>query len=283
MNEKYSVDEVERSSAEPRFDKRNQASNRKKVEKKLSKILFLRLGIIMKRYIVSLHVICLSTFIHALAPIRATSQRNINIKIDYSLSASSEPRREVSVPKMAIVFGRPGAGKTTIANEAIPLFPDYIGTVIGFDLDVYVPQWMKDNFAKGIYPTGEQRQEFAVGACDQIERQLDEQRPTACVVSFSFVNADLRNVFRSRFPNAIWALVSTTEEEAKQRIAQREGHFYKGTPTEGQEKDHEEASNSDLSEWDFAPVEFPHVILPGIDSIKVNAQRVADLLNQEIP
>ena len=40
MNEKYSVDEVERSSAEPRFDKRNQASNRKKVGKKIVKNTF---------------------------------------------------------------------------------------------------------------------------------------------------------------------------------------------------------------------------------------------------
>lgn len=183
---------------------------------------------------------------------------------------------------MAIVFGRPGAGKTTIANEVIPLFSEENGSVIGIDLDVYVPQWMKDNFVKGIYPTEEQRQEFAVGACDQIEIQLDEQRPTACVVSFSFVNADLRNVFRSRFPHAIWALVSTTEEEAKQRIAQREGHFYKGTPSKLLKEDHDKVSRSDLSEWDFAPVTFPHVILPGIDSIQNNAQRVSDLLNAEI-
>ena len=58
--------------------------------------------------------------------------------------------------KILIIFGRPGAGKSTIAavsyaklledkrreNEAICTY---------LDLDDCVPQWMKDNFSKGLY------------------------------------------------------------------------------------------------------------------------------------
>ena len=51
-------------------------------------------------------------------------------------------------PPIWIIFGRPGAGKTTIANVVV----DRLGSVetLALDLDVCVPQWMRDNFAKGV-------------------------------------------------------------------------------------------------------------------------------------
>jgi gluconate kinase len=109
------------------------------------------------------------------------------------------------------------------------------------------------------------------------------------IVSFSFVNTDLRTVFRQRFPHANWVLINTTETEAQRRIEQRQGHFYKGkqqqhvqvepndpiqyettkttmkdmtTGTKQQNDDHDN-NNSD---WEFAPVTFDHVVLPGTDS-----------------
>lgn len=180
-------------------------------------------------------------------------------------------------PSMIIVFGRPGAGKTTVAVKAAEQ-----ASCQSLDLDVCVPQWMRDNFAQGMYPTLPQRVAFAQDACDYVEKE----RCPKTIVSFSFVNTDLRNVFRERFPLAVWALVDTTEEDAVLRIAQREGHFYKGDNNNNNniQKDDlndstEQKQEQDNSDWDFAPVTFAHVLLPGGDSIEENAQRVVDLLN----
>jgi gluconate kinase len=165
---------------------------------------------------------------------------------------------------MVIVFGRPGAGKTTVAEQAFQSIQTIMGqtsssssshySCCAIDLDVCVPQWMRDNFAQGIYPTLAERLEFAELACDYVLQQqlsqlhqakddvptssMDEATRTTVVpetttktitiISFSFVNTDLRNVFRQRFPHAKWVLMDTTEMEAQRRIEQRQGHFYKG-------------------------------------------------------
>ncbi len=52
---------------------------------------------------------------------------------------------------MVVVFGKPGAGKTTISNAAVQKIGDHCGSKICLllDLDVVIPDWMKDNFAKG--------------------------------------------------------------------------------------------------------------------------------------
>ena len=236
-------------------------------------------------------------------------------------------------PKI-VVFGRPGAGKTTIANAAIDLVLDDTNNdnsegdkpkIVGLDLDVCVPQWMKDNFAKGIYPTLAERQDFAVTCCDYVEAELigqvtgtkattpaamgentksetqknNEQYPAsstaAAIISFSFVNTDLREVFRSRFPDAIWVLVDTSEEQANIRIQTRKDHFYKGEqPQKKQDEEEEEQKieqdenrvdeniDVDNSEWKFAPVTFSHTILDGSESIDVNAKKVADIVSFEI-
>ena len=73
-----------------------------------------------------------------------------------------------------IVFGRPGAGKTTVANAAVEKLQtsnDNI-TCLGLDLDVCVPQWMRDNFANGIYPTLEERNRFANECCQYVTHEL---------------------------------------------------------------------------------------------------------------
>eukprot|EP00814_Leptocylindrus_danicus_P005689 CAMPEP_0116047302 /NCGR_PEP_ID=MMETSP0321-20121206/28791_1 /TAXON_ID=163516 /ORGANISM="Leptocylindrus danicus var. danicus, Strain B650" /LENGTH=81 /DNA_ID=CAMNT_0003529117 /DNA_START=190 /DNA_END=435 /DNA_ORIENTATION=+ len=69
---------------------------------------------------------------------------------------------EQNVP-IVVVFGRPGAGKTTIAEAADKLLKDKhnVEEIITLDLDVCIPQWMKDNFTNGIYPTLAQRDQFA--------------------------------------------------------------------------------------------------------------------------
>ena len=198
---------------------------------------------------------------------------------------------------MVVVFGRPGAGKTTISNAAFEKIQNNktkSNPCILLDLDVCVPSWMKDNFAKGIYPTLEQRKEFALSACDYVDEEINKMRlkcndgsEMLILVSFSFVNTDLRDHFRSRFPHAKWALVDVNDFIAQERIDSREGHFYKGDPsakkkeikqdslkTEGKEP----TKTSDNSEWNFAPVDFNHTTLDGLASIEENSDHVMKIL-----
>jgi hypothetical protein len=157
---------------------------------------------------------------------------------------------------------------------------------LGLDLDVRIPQWMKDNFAKGIYPTLQQRIDIAKVFCDYVEEKCQEEkeRTDSTLVSFSFVNTDLRDVFRERFPHAEWVLVDTSEEEANYRISQREGHFYVGKTSGEKDTEQEESKEDDQenSEWDFAPVEYPHDILNGDDPVETNAKLVSDIVKRSV-
>ena len=163
-----------------------------------------------------------------------------------------------------IIFGRPGAGKSTIA-EGLVAHPD--ADAYNVDLDVCVPQWMRDNFAKGVYPTLEERRAFAADAADHVLTASERQGDARCVVSFSFVNVDLRDSFRERFPEATWALVDATDALAGERIAQRDGHFYNPPPTSG-------------DEWRFAPVAFDHLVLHATRPVDENVARLLPLVRR---
>ena len=163
-----------------------------------------------------------------------------------------------------IMFGRPGAGKSTIA-ERLVAHPDADGAY-NVDLDVCVPQWMRDNFAKGIYPTLAERQTFASDAAEYVRTESDG-KDTVCVVSFSFVNDDLRDSFRTRFPGATWALVDASDALAGERISQRDGHFYDPPPAKG-------------DEWLFAPVDFGHLVLDATRPVDENVERLLPLVRR---
>lgn len=201
-----------------------------------------------------------------------------------------------------VIFGKPGAGKSTLADAAIARAKAAgIDRTLALDLDVCVPQWMRTNFANGIYPSLQQRKEFALSACDYVDSKLNSAASTAAIISFSFVNTDLRDVFRERFPHARWALMDVTDEVAKERIDAREGHFYKGAPPGGDSSDVEqnfvegeagceaysssddnnpdEADVNDNSEWKFAPVNFSHTKLDGNEDVEVNAAKVLSILH----
>ena len=179
-------------------------------------------------------------------------------------------------------------GKTTIADKALDLIENNKNEdcirCLGIDLDVCIPQWMKDNFAKGIYPTLQQRIDIAKVFCDYVEQKCQDEKDTAdaTLVSFSFVNTDLRDVFRERFPQAWWVLVDTSEDEANRRISQRAGHFYVGK-TSGEKEAHEESvEDKENSEWDFAPVDYPHDILDGNNSVESNAKIVSEIVRKAV-
>jgi len=194
---------------------------------------------------------------------------------------------------MIVIFGRPGAGKTTLSNHVVKIIAAYKKKVLALDLDVCVPQWMRDNFSNGIYPNLEQRQEFASSACDFVAaklKQIDDVI-SSVIVSFSFVNTDLRDAFRERFPDAIWVLMDVTDEIAKERIDAREGHFYKGAPALSNDEkknrispsEQEETklydNNEDNSAWNFAPVTFAHINLNGRKQVDDNARHLLANVN----
>lgn len=191
--------------------------------------------------------------------------------------------------------------QTTVANEAFGVVSSELKSrndkdieCVALDLDVCVTQLMRDNFGKGIYPTLEERKVFALDACDYVEKQLaeiceqQEEGPDSicAIISFSFVNTDLRDIFRERFPSAEWILIDTSEEECTKRINEREGHFYKGEinmdDTASETSDEAlETDEKDNSEWKFAPVDFPHVILDGFNSVEDNAKKIVEKILQD--
>ena len=162
-----------------------------------------------------------------------------------------------------IIFGRPGAGKSTIAEQLIA-HPD--ANAYNVDLDVCVPRWMRDNFAKGVYPTLVERQAFASDAADYVVT-ASAGKDAVCVVSFSFVNTDLRDSFRARFPEATWALVDASDALAGERIASRDGHFYNPPPAKG-------------DEWLFAPVAFDHLVLDATSPVEENVSKLLPLVRR---
>ncbi|KAG7359323.1 hypothetical protein IV203_015912 [Nitzschia inconspicua] len=258
-----------------------------------------------------------------------------------SSTSTVEGDHEYPLYRMLVIFGRPGAGKTTIANQVVERLlllqqqqqtdgrHNYNNAVLGLDLDVCVSQEMRDKFSKGLYPTLQERLEFATQACDYVEREIEtalleqqqQTQPTtssqvsdqdsttnttvassfpmlSVIVSFSFVNTDLRDTYRLQFPYAEWILIDTPPEEATQRIQQRQGHFYKARQQQQQQQQHEQQQqqqqqpettkgvtvniDNDNSEWEFAPVTFDHIVLNGNDSIESNVdqivQRVLDFI-----
>jgi hypothetical protein len=156
-------------------------------------------------------------------------------------------------------------------------------TFLPLDLDDCIPQWMRDNFSVGIYPTLAQRLEFAKACCDYVDEAIYKaplSRRPVVVVSFSFVNQDLRQQFRKRFPSALWILIDTTEDEAQKRMEQRTDHFYKGK-TVVQLPDHSHRSVA-TNEWNFDPVTFPHTVLNGRSPIEENSSKILAIMQDAV-
>ena len=192
-----------------------------------------------------------------------------------------------------VLFGRPGAGKSTIAESLLAQSTSTVAfatsgrSILWLDLDICVPQWMRDNFAAGVYPTLVERASFAEDACayvsaEILKRKKSDPRPLSCVVSFSFVNDDLRDIFRARFPRALWCLVDTPPATARGRVARRPGHFYVSGDDNLAEDlscgDPSQKRDVDNSDWVFDDVKFPHSVLDGEVPVGTNARRALAVL-----
>ena len=105
------------------------------------------------------------------------------------------------------------------------------------------------------------------------------------VISFSFVNTDLRTAFRDAYPESQWILVDTSDGLAKERISKREGHFYKNTDN-AKEVEEDTTTKTDKdddnSEWNFQPVIFPHKILDGRQDVEVNSKQIVECIEKHI-
>ena len=80
-------------------------------------------------------------------------------------------------------------------------------------------------------------------------------------------------------------LVDTSEEEANKRILERKDHFYKGDARDEDTKEEVPPASDDEevaedSDWEFAPVTFPHTILNGDESVETNAKKVLEVLKE---
>jgi gluconate kinase len=182
--------------------------------------------------------------------------------------------RQSPIP-ILVLFGKPGCGKSTTATFTLDRTPD----CVGLDLDVCISDEMKANFVKGIYPTSNERIEFMERACDYVEQKLsssdlDTKRVKSCLITFSFVNEDTRDVFRRRFPGAKWFLLDLPNAAAEERINARQGHFYKGGPKVQESQPAAADTDDNTSEWEFQPVNFEHVVLNGFDEVSVNAAKI---------
>ena len=195
-----------------------------------------------------------------------------------------------------ILFGRPGSGKSTVASSTILSTYFEQNNHIAVDLDICITQSMKDNFALEIYPTLEERNQFAISACNYVDECIRKSQCHSCLITFSFVNTDLREIFRARFPTAKWILIDTNASEADKRIVERQGHFYKNKMSEKVEssgittspnsnssasstsEQKERESSTKGPEWKFADVDFEHVRLNGLDRVDDNVNKLIAIM-----
>jgi gluconate kinase len=249
------------------------------------------------------------------------------MKVNESFTSTTNPNC-----KIFVIFGIPGAGKTTIAknvaqhllnvNQNISVdaldrsstgtgIASGTGTgtsenqqpvILHLDLDDCIPEWMRINFTQGIYPTLEQRNEFSKSCCifvnesiqktkiSSIDDTRQQEKHVIVIVSFSFVNDDLRRNFRNHFPTSFWILISTNEVEAERRIRLRSDHFYNGT-LPSKRSDCTASNNSqptthdpdyDNNQWKFSPVLFPHKVLNGHLSIEEISFDIVTLIESEM-
>ena len=195
----------------------------------------------------------------------------IPISLDFIGMLANKEKNKLIV----VLFGRPGSGKSTIAEASMKL--EFSKTWKYIDLDNCITDLMKENFSKGIYPTVKEREAFINSCCKYTRTEYDKfanhENFNVLLVTFSFVNIDMRIIYRNFFPNSKWVLVDTDESEASQRIKLRKDHFYDNT-VDKKKIEGEDCTN----DWNFDPVDFEHKHLDGRSSVDSNAQEIANFI-----
>ena len=120
----------------------------------------------------------------------------------------------------------------------------------------------------------EERADFMQEACKYIDNTIrstkfDRTKQKVIIISFSFVNTDLRDIFIRSFPSAKWILINTNDALAEIRLAAREKHFYKGAP------------KNVGDEWKFAKVSFDHLDIDGSQTADKNTNKIVNLIVSE--
>ena len=127
--------------------------------------------------------------------------------------------------------------------------------------------------------------------------QAQNANSMTILISFSFVNEDLRNIFRSYYPGAHWLYIETPASVAYRRIDERKGHFSKNKNVPGAITLDSAVNNNDdtipvsnitntpplqqmNSDWTFAKVNFPHFIVNGKRSIVQNTIEILRIINK---
>ena len=180
-----------------------------------------------------------------------------------------------------------------VSDIHLVLYEIYITTKYIYSNSLSNHNTNQDNFAKGKYPTLNERAVFIQEAIEYVNNEIQTAQQNTkhnkliVIVSFSFVNTDLRTAFRESFPDSVWILVDTSDDLAKERISKREGHFYKNTDNvkEAEEDTMANAAkdkDDDNSEWNFQPVTFPHMILDGRQDVEVNARQITECIEKHI-
>lgn len=181
---------------------------------------------------------------------------------------SAAPEKGACIPH-AVLFGRPGAGKTTTAKAIQDMKAENGIKLVPFELDPYVPKEIIDVFMAGGYPSVEMRVAF-VEKCTEIVKAIRETLAEATeggstlkvglLVIQAFPHEDMRAVYRAAFPDAEWFLVDTADEVAGERVRAREGHFYK----------------HDTLPVPFEEIDFPHTAYEGTTDPAENAKQILE-------
>jgi hypothetical protein len=113
-----------------------------------------------------------------------------------------------------------------------------------------------------------------------LQSQIDERYKankniSKCIVSFSFVNNDMRCIFREKFPSSKWILLDTSDEIVSLRISQRKGHFYDGEVVDKMKNIHMyNTYKVDNLESNFEAIDYDHFIINGEDPIEFNVNKI---------
>lgn len=120
-------------------------------------------------------------------------------------------------PEVYVLFGYPGAGKSTIGQ----MLRDEFGLCF-VEGDDYLSDSMLEILRRGDNPTDTQRRETYEGLTRKVW-ELSKNQPLI-ILSAAFTKEITRDIFLSHFPNAIFCWVESYEHDHLERLKARKNH-----------------------------------------------------------